>query len=104
MQVPLVQNDVIEKWSRFLQDPHLFQGLQVRDLTEAPKLLVLKLSRSILKSSNRDVCCLIALFTEMSFTFNHLQLLIYSFRGFEKLYFSKFEASILLSIGFQYLL
>ena len=94
-----MQKDIIEKWSRFLQGSLLFQGLQVRDLTEAP--IVLKLSRSILKSSNRDVCCLIALFTEMSFTFNHLQLLIiYSFRDFEKLYFSKFEASILLSIGF----
>ena len=36
MQGPLVQNDVIEKWSRFLQGSLLFQGLQVRDLTEAP--------------------------------------------------------------------
>ena len=36
MQGPLVQNDVIEKWSCFLRGSHLFQGLQVRDLTEAP--------------------------------------------------------------------
>lgn len=36
MQGPLVQNDVIEKWSRFLQGSLLFQGLQVQDLTEAP--------------------------------------------------------------------
>ena len=31
-----MQNDVLEKWSRFLQGSHMFQGLQVRDLTEAP--------------------------------------------------------------------
>ena len=73
MQGPLVQNDVIEKWSRFLQGSLLFQGLQVRDLTEALiSTEAFKVHTKIVEQRCVLLDCVI--YREMSFTFNHLQL------------------------------